>query len=122
MVLGWTKTAFKWTKEETTPVSRSPCEKKPLQTATTEHGSSKNSPDRKFPILECILKSCRHSYAFIVILLTEIASLLSLLSVCPSMPENSMLGFICRKEQRCASVLLIAWRLLGQSAPLGGDS
>lgn len=52
-----------------------PCEKGPCARLLPNVGVPKILPDRKFPILRCVLKSCSHSNAVTVILLTLIASL-----------------------------------------------
>lgn len=87
----------------------SPCEKGPCARLLPNVGVPKILPDRKFPILRCVLKSRSHPNAVTVILLTLIAflhpsSLSFTLSLCPSLT----LYFICGTERGFAGLLLIA--------------
>ena len=70
-----TKKNFKCTKEESAEKSSLPVKKGPCARLLPNVGVPKILPDRKFPILRCVLKSCSHPNAVTIILLTLIASL-----------------------------------------------
>ena len=69
------KKNFKCTKEESAEKSSLPVKKGPCARLLPNVGVPKILPDRKFPILRCVLKSCSHPNAVTIILLTLIASL-----------------------------------------------
>lgn len=93
------KKLLKWTEEETAAKSSLPVKKGPYARLLPNVGVPKILPDRKFPILRCVLKSCSHPNAVTVILLTLIAFLhprsLSFILSRPSLPENTALYLQC---------------------------
>lgn len=99
--------------------------KKPCDRLLPNVGVPKILPDRKFPILSRVLKSCSHPNAVTVILLTLIAflhpcSLSFILSLCPSLPENT----VCYQQYIAALCWFTADNMLTSSwdyVLLGGD-
>ena len=85
---------------KSSPPSLSVKKKGPCARLLPTVGVPKILPDRKFPLLRCILKSCSHPNAVTVILLTIITSLhprsLSfILSLRPSPAQNTVLYLSC---------------------------